>query len=874
MESINGRRPNSLSLIKPIAPRRSGLSASRMLMRILWLSCLLLSIFILMAACDSQQEGEVKRGVSKAEEPVASADFGTYHALIIGINEYSQWPRLKFAEPDAKDIRQILVKRYGFASERVTFLSGTKATRSKILGGLRDKLESLGKDDNLLIYYAGHGQLDPLTETGYWIPVEAGLYDESGWIAFSRIKTLLTGSGVKVKSVMVLTDSCYGGALSRSGPTPGHKGPTDDNYQQYQRKLNRLAQKRSRQIIASGGYEQVPDRSDFASLLKQALEENTYPMVDLEYLFFGKVYPKLKFIGQQEPAFARLVSGPDDDGQFVLLQSTAVAETDTPSETGVETTTPAESVAATKTPTEKDPATQPPESDETSPPPESKAILTVRSNVNGDMVYVDGRQQGSTRLDLELAPGLHAVVVEKEGYEVWEEQVELKPGKNVTIRAKLIPIKPKETPAPVIHAFVAEPAHIAGGQSATLHWETEHAEGVEIVGIGKVPLFGSTRVNPGQTAVYEMFAYNDQGRRTRKEVRVTVEARAPSIPAPGIVYFRTSPSSISRGDSATLSWQTENAMAVHIEGIGRVELSGSMPVRPSQSATYILIAENEQGKHIRKEATVAVRVNPPRILSFEADHRTIQKGGATNLHWRVSDAGEVKINGKGVRPSGSLKVTPRQSIRYILTAANKEGGRVSQALAIRVDVPDPQIVSFGGKSPITAGGSSLLTWRTVNTERVEISGIGSVSASGTRQVKPSQTTTYTLVAKNEKGRQVTKKITVKVNRMMVMTEAKILTVNFLPAPAQVSPAHGSVYNHYPRKTTLRWKSVAGAKYYTAEIEYKSGTKWAPLKKQSGLKYDYTFNFVGAQPGRWRVWAVDSAGKSGRASGWREFRYTK
>lgn len=865
MESINGRRPNSLSFLKTIESRESGWSPSRRLMRNLGLSCLLLSIFLLVPACDSQQESDTGRGVSTAEEPVVSANFGAYHALIIGINDYSNWPRLKFAETDAADLRQILIKRYGFTPERVTFLTGTEATRSKILGGLRQKLEALDKDDNLLIYYAGHGQLDPLTETGYWIPTEAGLYDESGWIAFSNIKTLLTGPGVKAKSVMVLTDSCYGGALSRSGPTPGLKGPTDENYQQYQQKLSRLAKKRSRQIIASGGYEQVPDRSVFASLLKQALEENTYPMVDMEYLFFGKVYPKLKFIGQQEPAFARLVSGPDADGQFVLVQKTADAKTATPSE----------SIATTETPTEKVPSTQPPESDEMSPPPESKVILTVRSNVNGDMVYVDGRQQGSTRLDLELAPGMHTVTVEKEGYELWEEQIELEPGKNVTLRANLVRIKPRQTPVPVIHAFVAEPAHIAGGQSASLHWETEHAQAVEIIGIGGVALSGSTRVHPGKTTIYEMFAYNDKGQRTRKEVRVTVEAEPPRVPAPGIVFFRASPSDISRGESATLSWQTEGAMAVHIDGIGRVELSGSMPVRPSQTATYILIAENEQGQHIQKEATVAVRMNPPRILSFESDRQTILKGGTAILRWRVSDAAEVNIDGRPVQSSGSLTVQPRESIRYILTATNREGERVTRELTIRVDVPDPEIVSFDGKSPIVAGGSSLLTWRTLNTARVDISGIGSVSASGTRQVTPSQSTTYTLVAKNEKGRQVTKQITVTVNPKLTIIPPKTFTmVKLLPAPVQVSPAHGSVYNHYPRKTTLRWKSVSGAKYYTAEVEYKSGNKWAPLKKQSGLKYDYTFNFVGAQPGRWRVWAVDSAGKSGMASGWREFRYTK
>ncbi len=856
-------------------------SANPYPVRFSWLSILMLFIFLLIPACDSQQEADTTRGVSTAEEPVVSADFGTYHALIIGINEYSSWPRLKFAESDAGDLRKILIERYGFASKRVTFLSGARATRSKILGGLRNKLESLKKDDNLLIYYAGHGQLDPLTETGYWIPAEAGLYEESDWIAFSNIKTLLTGPGVKAKSVMVLTDSCYGGALSRSGPTPGHKGPTTDTYQQYQKRLNRLAKKRSRQIIASGGYEQVPDRSVFAGLLKQALKENPYPMVDLEYLFFGKVYPQLKFIGQQEPAFARLASGPDADGQFVLIQQKLVATADTITDSDEASDSSSEKTAAVETPSEKPSSTGPTETDDSQPPPETGSILTVRSNVHDDRVFIDGQAHGSTRVDVELAPGLHTVVVEKDGYEHWEKQVNLKPGKNVTLRAKLARVPSPEIAAPVIHGFVAEPAHIAGGHATTLHWETEHARAVEIVGIGEVPLAGNRQVRPERTTVYEMFAYNEKGQRTRKEVRVTVVVEEPEIPAPGIGFFRVSPTRIRRGDSATLSWQTEGAMAAHIEGIGRVELSGSMPVSPSRTASYVLIAENERGQHVEREVTVAVLASPPRILSFEVDRRTIVKGGTTNLRWRVSDAAEVNINGRPVQPAGSMKVSPGENMRYILTAANREGEQDTREVAIRVDVPDPEIVSFSGKSPITAGGSTLLTWRTANAARIEISGVGSVSASGTRQVKPTQTTTYTLVAKNEKGRRVSRNFTIKVNPKLLKVDpklltgqAKILAVKFLPAPAQVSPAHGSVYNHYPRKTTLRWKAVTGAKYYTAEIQYKSGNKWVPLKKQAGLKYDYTFNFVGAQPGRWRVYAVDSKGKNGLASGWREFTYKK
>ncbi len=44
---------------------------------------------------------------------------------------------------------------------------------------------------------------------------------------------------------------------------------------------------------------------------------------------------------------------------------------------------------------------------------------------------------------------------------------------------------------------------------------------------------------------------------------------------------------------------------------------------------------------------------------------------------------------------------------------------------------------------------------------------------------------------------------------------------------------------------------------------------------TGIKdSNFTFDFVGAQPGRWRVWAIDADGKKGPPSPWREFRYAK
>jgi formylglycine-generating enzyme required for sulfatase activity len=71
---------------------------------------------------------------------------------------------------------------------------------------------------------------------------------------------------------------------------------------------------------------------------------------------------------------------------------------------------------------------------------EPSAKLTVRSNVRGDTVFIDGERHGPTRLELELPAGSHLVRVEKEGYEPFEERVELAAGGEKTLWAKLVPV--------------------------------------------------------------------------------------------------------------------------------------------------------------------------------------------------------------------------------------------------------------------------------------------------------------------------------------------------------------------------------------------------------------------------------------------------
>ena len=108
-------------------------------------------------------------------------------------------------------------------------------------------------------------------------------------------------------------------------------------------------------------------------------------------------------------------------------------------------------------------------------------------------------------------------------------------------------------------------------------------------------------------------------------------------------------------------------------------------------------------------------------------------------------------------------------------------------------------------------------------------------------------------------------------------------VRRLAAPRLVSPASGTAFSHFPRRTTLAWQPVSGAASYTVEVDcYQccQTNRWCSdvgrtWKEAPGLiTTSYSFDFVGAQPGRWRVWAVDAQGRAGAKSEWWEFRYTR
>ena len=219
-------------------------------------------------------------GAAVASMPAASpagtvprdVSLGRFHALVIGNNSYQNagYAQLESAVDDATAVARVLEQRYGY--DTTLLLNGS---RFEMLSALNQLREELGDKDNLLIYYAGHGELDAGGKQGYWIPTDAQQGNPDSWISNAAISDIL--NTMEARHVLVVADSCYAGAMTRTAV------PTFDASvmppEQWGKWVQTMANGRSRIALTSGGVQPVPDRgagkhSYFARAFLNVLQDN------------------------------------------------------------------------------------------------------------------------------------------------------------------------------------------------------------------------------------------------------------------------------------------------------------------------------------------------------------------------------------------------------------------------------------------------------------------------------------------------------------------------------------------------------------------------------------------------------------------------
>ena len=211
-------------------------------------------------------------GAARGERLPADADLGRFHALVIGNNSYQNagYPRLQSAVEDATAVAQVLRERYGYDTKLL--LNGT---RFEMLSALNEMRESLGDEDSLLIYYAGHGELDQGGDQGYWIPTDAQQGNPGSWISNAAVSDIL--NTMKARHVLVVADSCYSGAMTRAAvPSFDASTAADATWADW---VKTMAEGRSRIALTSGGVQPVPDtgsgkHSYFARAFLNVLQDN------------------------------------------------------------------------------------------------------------------------------------------------------------------------------------------------------------------------------------------------------------------------------------------------------------------------------------------------------------------------------------------------------------------------------------------------------------------------------------------------------------------------------------------------------------------------------------------------------------------------
>lgn len=255
-------------------------------------------------------------------------DFGKYHALVIGNNKYRHLPNLGTPENDARAISALLKEKYGFKTRLLV-----DADRYAMLSALNELRETLTEDDNLLIYFAGHGELDQTNLRGHWLPVDAEPNSTANWISNVAVTDLL--NVMAPRHILVVADSCYSGIMTRSSVARLDSGLNSDARVKW---YKTMAKAKARIVLTSGGEAPVldsggGDHSIFAQAFLDVLRDNDQILEG--YRLYRDVQARVKtkaeqLRAEQDPQYSPIKYAGHEAGEFFFLPKSRSVSAQTP----------------------------------------------------------------------------------------------------------------------------------------------------------------------------------------------------------------------------------------------------------------------------------------------------------------------------------------------------------------------------------------------------------------------------------------------------------------------------------------------------------------------------------------------------------------
>lgn len=184
------------------------------------------------------------------------------------------------------------------------------------------------------------------------------------------------------------------------------------------------------------------------------------------------------------------------------------------------------------------------------------------------------------------------------------------------------------------------------------------------------------------TIIARHAAYPDDSRNSVQPVCVAITIEEPPVEDDPICSISANPTTIYKGDNATISWTSDNATDVSFEGITSSALDGSAVVSPTVTTTYRGTFTDDEGDEAHCSATITVRELPDNdepVCTMSISPTRVSKNDTATLSWTSENADEASINqGIGsVDLDGSKTVRVTEETTYTGTFENEDGEKVT-----------------------------------------------------------------------------------------------------------------------------------------------------------------------------------------------------
>ncbi|MDY6801446.1 MAG: caspase family protein [Bacteroidota bacterium] len=248
-----------------------------------------------------------KKSADATLDDIKTGGPGKYYALLIGVSNYSDPEIIDLEQPetDAEKLYNTLINYYTFDKDDITLLKSP--TREQIISEMDRINKLITEDDNLLVFYAGHGYWDTKDEVGYWLPSDAKQANTANWIRNSTIRDYLRTIGTK--HTLLIADACFSGGIFK----------TRKAFADAPKSIQKLYELPSRKAMTSGTLQEVPDKSVFLLYLNKRLKENTQPYISAEELFSSFKIAVLNN-SPNVPQYGEIKDTGDEGGDFVFVK--------------------------------------------------------------------------------------------------------------------------------------------------------------------------------------------------------------------------------------------------------------------------------------------------------------------------------------------------------------------------------------------------------------------------------------------------------------------------------------------------------------------------------------------------------------------------